>query len=219
MPEHLTGDLFAGASNYVPRLSAGGEGARTVEILRRLPDGDVVPVWSVLLETPKAARALYRWMTSNPVSWSVWGRLSVRLGPEAASRLIMKAAAEHEQDRIEREREQRAVAKEQARLARQIELFYYDPKKKAPSLGLKRGNENRPFFRMTFTEKWERDRVLDWLRNRREFFAEMEELWSEHGSLALERHILARMRETERDVKARGLSAGGRRPLRFWRGE
>lgn len=219
MADLLPGDAFAGTTTYVPHIGAGEPGGRTVEILRRHLDGQAHSVWAVTLETPKAARALHAWMTTNPNCWSFWGRLALRVGPEAAGRLIMRAAAEHERDRIEREREQRADAREQARLARQIELFYYDPKKKPPSLGLERGNESSPFFRMTFTEKWERDRVLDWLRNRRELFAEMEELWSEHGSLALERHILAGMRETERDVKARGISAGGRRPLRFWRGE
>ncbi len=218
MAEHLADGLFVGPDNYVPRLGTGDD-ACTVEILRRRSDGQIVPVWSVVLDGPKAARTLYDWMMTNPPSWSMWGRLSLRVGPEAAGRLIMKAADEHERVRIEQERLRRENQKEQARLSRQITLYYYDPKKKAPSLGLERGSENSPFFRMTFTEKWERDRVLDWLTNQRAHFADMEELCAKHGALALERHILAGMRETERVVKARGDSAGGRRPLRFWRGE
>ncbi|KAA9019610.1 hypothetical protein [Sphingobium limneticum] len=219
MAEQLTGDPFVGPSNYVPRLGLGIGNIPRVEILRRRFDGEVVPVWSVLLGTPKAARTLHKWMMENPESWSVWGRLALRLGTEAAGRMIMAAATRHEQARIESERERRDAEKEQRRLSREITLYYYDPKKKAPSLGLERGNESRPFFRMTFTEKWERDRVLDWIKHQRAHFADMEEMWAEHGALALERHILAGMRETERDVKARGMGAGGRRPLRFWRGE
>ncbi|MEC3950140.1 hypothetical protein [Sphingobium sp. HWE2-09] len=218
MAERLTDALFVEPNNYVPRLGTGDD-ARMVEILRRRADGQIVPVWSVALDCPKTARTLYDWMRTNPDSWSMWGRLSLRVGPEAAGRMIMEAAAEHERVRIEQERRRRENEREQARLSREITLYYYDPERKAPSLGLERGSDKSPFFRMTFTERWERDRVLDWLKNQREHFADMEELWAEHGAMALERHILAGMRETERALKARGDSAGGRRPLRFWRGE
>ncbi len=72
---------------------------------------------------------------------------------------------------------------------------------------------------MRFSEKWERERVLDWLRWQKSRFIEFRDLLAAEGSAAVERTIIAGMRETEANIKARGLSTGGRRPLRFWRGE
>ncbi len=44
-------------------------------------------------------------------------------------------------------------------------------------------------------------------------------MFDEEGALQLERRLLREMQETEIRIKRAGLSAGGRRPLRFYRGE
>ncbi|WP_230768890.1 hypothetical protein [Sphingomonas sp. Leaf4] len=72
---------------------------------------------------------------------------------------------------------------------------------------------------MRVSEKWERDRVVDWLRWQQPRFHEFQEYLDEHGSLELERLVLAGMRDAERAAKAKGITSAGRRPLRFWRGE
>lgn len=219
MSKSATGDLVAGLSGYVPQIGGTGRSeSRTVRLLRRLRDGIHVAVWSVELDSRKAAAALHTWMQARPAEWSFWGRLAFRLGPSAASALILEAAKADEDRRIERERARRAEEKEHARLARKIELFHFDPKGGRPALGLERGNASNPFFRMRFGEKWERDRVSDWLAYQVGSFAEMAEIFEEHGQNALEQHILNGMRAAEREAKAAGLACGGRRPLRFWRG-
>jgi hypothetical protein len=213
------GDLVAKTAEFLPQYARDDAGAFNAMLVRRLPDHGHVVVWQVGVESVKSAKALHAWMWSNPGDWSYWGRIAQRLGPDALTPMILDAAESHAKAVQKATEERRKEAREQARLARQITLFSYDPKKKQPYLGLERGSESRPFFRMTFTERWERDRVVDWLRHQKPQFGEMEQIFTELGALELERHILAGMRETERDVKVRGLSAGGRRPLRFWRGE
>lgn len=215
-----SGDAATGTSRYFPAMGGTDEvGRRTVQILRSLADGAYVAVWQLCLDSSKAAAQLYGWMRSKPERWNFWGRLSFRIGGEAAGPLILSAAMADEQERRATERERREREKSQARLANTITLYLFTPNKKRPYLGLERGNESDPFFVMKFDEKWERDRVSDWLAYQQEQFAEMEQMFCEFGQLALERHILAGMREAEKDAKTRGISAGGRRPLRFWRGE
>lgn len=165
------------------------------------------------------AEMLFEWMSARPGEWPLWGRLAILFGEMALRSLILAAA--------EREAEEAALAAERARLEeedrtrrhRQIDLFILDEKRKRPGLSLQSGDERRPFFVMRFSEKWERERVLDWLRWERPRFAEFRDLCGSQGSVALERLIIAGMRETEARIKAAGLASGGRRPLRFWRGE
>ncbi|MCC4254749.1 hypothetical protein [Sphingobium naphthae] len=215
-----SGEAASGTSRYFPAMGgADAIGSRTVQILHRLTDGTHIAVWQLCLDSRDAAAQLYDWMHSKPERWDFWGRLSFRIGAEASGPLILAAAMSDEQERRATERERREREKSQARLASTITLYLFTPTKKRPYLGLERGNESDPFFVMKFDEKWERDRVSDWLAYQEGKFAEMERIFREFGQLALERHILAGMRATERESKLRGISAGGRRPLRFWRGE
>jgi hypothetical protein len=167
-----------------------------------IADGTHVAVWQLCLDTRKAAGQLHDWLRSTPDRWEFWGRLAFRIGAEASGPLILTAAMADEEERRVAERERRDREKEEIRLAATITLYLFTPAKKRPYLGLERGNDSDPFFVMKFDEKWERDRVSDWLAYQQGQFAQMEQMFHELGQLALERHILAGMRETERYAQA-----------------
>lgn len=84
---------------------------------------------------------------------------------------------------------------------------------------LRRPGAKTGFWRINFRERWERERFRDWFRNQRSRYDEFAAFLDGNDAVALERLVLREMLDTERRVKAAGLSAGGRRPLRFWRGE
>lgn len=70
-----------------------------------------------------------------------------------------------------------------------------------------------------FDEGWERDRVWDWLRWQTRRFEDIRLRIDGIGAAAVERELLHEMLVTENRVRKTGLGAGGRRPLRFWRGD
>lgn len=165
------------------------------------------------------ARTIFDWMTRRSAEWPLWDRAAVLFG-EAAVRSLVVVPAEREAEADAFEAEHiRLQAEDDERLRKEIDLFILDPKGRRPGISLESANEQRPFLVMRFSEKWERERVLDWLRWQKARYFEFRELFDAQGQVAVERAIIAGMRETEADVKARGLSSGGRRPLRFWRGE
>ncbi|WP_157099179.1 hypothetical protein [Novosphingobium rosa] len=213
-------NLLSGTSRYVAQMEDAGHAAGPcVRILRSLADDTHVVVWHVRLDTPEEAASIRDWLTSTPERLRFWGRVAFRLGPDAAGPVILASARFAEAERQEAERRERERIEEEARRADEITLYTYTPHKKAPYLGLERGNKREPFFVMRFDERWERDRVCDWLMYQKARFAEMERLFQTSGQLALEKHVLDGMLATEKDARRRGISAGGRRPLRFWRGE
>lgn len=165
------------------------------------------------------ARSVLEWMSARPQEWVLWGRVATLFG-EAALQSIIVEAAEREAEAVALEAENARLAEEERQLlSRKVELYILDPKGKRPGLSLESGHETKPFFVMRFSEKWERERVLDWLRWQKDRYLEFRELCEAEGQLALERVIIAGMRETEAQMKAQRRTSGGRRPLRFWRGE
>ena len=165
------------------------------------------------------ADMVFDWMVGQTSQWPLWGRIAVLFG-EAALRPVITEAAERETHLAVQEAEEARLL-EEARLQRhsQVELFILEGKGNRAGLSLKSGDEHSPFFVMRFSEKWERERVLDWLRWHKDRFVTFRDIHDSDGSVALERLIIAGMRETEAHIKAQGQSSGGRRPLRFWRGE
>lgn len=206
-----------GTAPFVPHVADNTDDP-VVSLLRRLPDGGYVAVWSHACER-KDAGVIGAWMLAQPESWSLWGRIALRLGGDTLSPLVVDGARAAEAKRLEEARVRQEEEREAHRLAGEITLYYYDPKGRPPALGLQRGTQDRPFWKMRFTEKWERDRVVDWLRWQPERFSEFAEYQAEHGDLELERLVLAGMRKGEREAKAKKITSSGRRPLRFWRGE
>lgn len=165
------------------------------------------------------ASMVFEWMSAQPCQWSLWGRIAILFG-DAALRPIVVDAAELHAALAAREAKE-AAQEERDRLKRhnKIDLLILDPRGARPGLSLRSGDEAKSFFVMRFSEKWERERVLDWLRWQKESFVSFRDFHETGGSVALERLIIAGMRETESYMKAQGRSSGGRRPLRFWRGE
>lgn len=86
-------------------------------------------------------------------------------------------------------------------------------------LNLERGNEEVVIWSIAFDEAWERDRFWDWFGWQTDRFEALAQDMQEGCRLDLERSLLREMLVTEQAVKKQGLGSGGRRPLRFWRGE
>lgn len=82
-----------------------------------------------------------------------------------------------------------------------------------------KGHEDRPFWTISFEEAWERDRFWDWMAWQLHRYDELSAFLNANPRLELERKLLREMLLTEKTIKKQGLGAGGRRPLRFWRGE
>lgn len=165
------------------------------------------------------ARQIFDWISARAEQWPLWMRLAQLFGSEVLNILIVEPAREEAATVREAEARARMEEEERSRLHQTVELFCLDKKGKPPALSLESGDADKPFFIMRFDERWERDRVVDWLRWQDDRFAELRQIADAEGALALERIILQGMREGEADAKRRGLSSGGRRPLRFWRGE
>ena len=165
------------------------------------------------------ARQIFDWMCAHSSDWPIWGRVAALFGEDALRPLVVIPADRDAEDAAFAAEEARMEQEEQARLRREINLFILDKKGRRPGLSRESADQSKPFFVMRFSEKWERERVLDWLRWQKSRFIEFRDLLAAEGSAAVERTIIAGMRETEANIKARGLSTGGRRPLRFWRGE
>lgn len=194
------------------------EGGSVLMVRPANADGRRDALWAAQLGSA-TAREVFEWMVACPDQWPLWARLACLFGDQAVSAIVIEGA--------ERDAERAAVAKETARLKaderrrlrEHVGLFVLDQKNKRPGLSLESGDKDKPFFVMRFSEKWERERVLDWMRWQQPRFREFRSVVESEGAVALERLVLAGMRETEAEVKRRGLGSGGRRPLRFWRGE
>ncbi len=199
---------------------ARGDEANAVELRVASDDGrgriDVVWRWRGAQDD---ADMVLEWMAERPEEWRLWLRLVQLFGSDALSELVVHAAiAAGHLRRVDAQRQREAEA-ERERLHGEVDLFVLDDRRKRPGLALESGDESEPFFTMRFSERWERDRVVDWLRWQTDSFVAFRAIVEEQGDVALERKILTSMREFEVASRKRGITSGGRRPLRFWRGE
>lgn len=192
--------------------------AGCVHLLKMMSDGVPATVWRRFAGEAET-RDIYYWIHDRPDQWHYWGRLVILFGDHALDSVLVQEwqleaeilAAQVETERLEQE--------DRYRRHQKIDLFILDGRNERPGLSLRSGDQKKPFFVMRFSEKWERERILDWLRWQKPSFIELRDLHEANGAVALERAIIAGMRATEDEVKATGKAAGGRRPLRFWRGE
>lgn len=202
---------------FEPALATSdGRRADAVALVRRGgPDGSDAGavVWMRRFDVPAEARRFHRWMLGKAGRWAIWGRMAPILGPEFLGGQI---GSEHDADRQTR-REKLEWARTQRRWERTIRCRQFDDGR-WPAIGMFQGNADKPFFRMRFDERWERERVWDFVSQRTELYHGWKALFQEQDAATLERTILDDMLRTEREVKKAGLGAGGRRPLRFWRG-
>ena len=174
-------------------------------------------VWSLRPGDTAEAERCRTWMLGHPQDWSLWALVASIAGPANLADIVRAGVAAgivRERDKVEADRRE---AERDAELHRVIESFLVERKGRF-GVTLERGDATRPFWSVMFREKWERERFRDWWNCQRHRFAEFAEYLESHEPLDLERLVLAEMLATEKAVKAAGLGAGGRRPLRFWRG-
>lgn len=182
------------------------------------PEDDGTRVWSHTFDTENDAAQCCQWMRSQAERLAYWGRLANVLGPAHVTVTVLKSLAHDSERRRKEEVKAREAAEEDARLSLIIESYLVERGGRF-GVNLTRANEREAFWTILFRERWERERFRDWWNCQRDRFQEFTEYLEEHSPVELERLLLHEMLETERQVKKAGRSAGGRRPLRFWRGE
>ena len=175
-------------------------------------------IWQQQFDRLRHAKGVFEWMVERQEIWPFWGRLARLTGPD---RLFADAAADVARTRSGRAAEL-ARARVEARTARarrkEISSFLVEEDGQF-GVDLTRGDERDGFFVLWFRERWERERFRDWWRAQHDRFPDFATLHDAQGAAALERMLLREMQDTEKRIKAAGLGAGGRRPLRFYRGE
>lgn len=200
-----------------------------VAIVQIILVGDTIAsadtVWSADFDDVDAAQDRYHWLDARPDTCTRLGRHARLFGPldigveVEVGVEIDRVRADFERERRRQEDERlRAEAESKAKRARIIGSWL-DDRDGQYGINLRRGDTDKAFWIILFREKWERERFRDWFRNQRHRFTEWADFLESHSAIDLERLLLAEMLETERRVKAAKLDAGGRRPLRFWRGE
>jgi hypothetical protein len=205
---------------FVPALST--DPVPSVSLFHEVAVGDAIAHrdhrWTFPFATCEEATLGADWMTRH--SKDV---ISVcRVGTPAAFGDLdcwMRVGLVEEQLEAEEEEDERRRLREEAvARAALIDTFLVDAGGQF-GLDLRRFGAKAGFWRIMFREKWERERFRDWFRCQRPRFQEFATFLADHDAVALERLLLAEMLATERRIKAAGLGAGGRRPLRFWRGD
>lgn len=175
-------------------------------------------IWQQHFDRRREAAGVFDWMVERQDDWPYWGRLAGLIGPD---RLFAVAAADVAEVRTRRAADLLRTRME-ARAAREREQeisSYLVDKHGQYGVNLRRGGHKKGFFVIWFRESWERERFRDWWRAQQHRFAEFAAFHNAQGASALERLLLREMQDTEKRIKAAGLGAGGRRPLRFYRGE
>jgi hypothetical protein len=180
-------------------------------------DGEAV-VWTGRFGTAAEAERRLDWVLRNPTSWTYWGRLSEVLGGEHLSAIIANGLTREAEEREQEEEAARAAAEVNARLSKIVNSHLFERQGRF-GVSLIRASERQAFFEMLFRERWERERFRDWWAWQRGRFQEFADFVEAHGAVELERLLLREMLQKEAEVKQKGLGGGGRRPLRFWRGE
>jgi hypothetical protein len=193
-----------------------------IDFERRLMFGNVACastlLWSSRYDDADRAEQHRAWMLRQSDRWPCWASLAELLGPDG----IIAEAEEAVAAAIEQLLQAKAQAQEEAdlhaRLSQVIECYVIEREEQF-GITLQRASDVDPFWTAIFREKWERERFRDWFRWQRPRFAEFADYLSNHSALELERRLLSEMLQAERESKKAGLGAGGRRPLRFFRGD
>lgn len=200
----------------------------TVRIVRRISCGEAMVAqqigWSMDCGDAARCRDVHEAVLERSEDVAFWFTGAIAFGRDWADTRIGAVVACFLQKRMaEAEADERARSK--ARLdaiekAEQHKIgIYFLERKGRYLIALQRRGPNMPeLWTIAFDESWERDRFLDWFRWQKERF---ETLVASVGTIPatdLERDLLEEMLRTEQAVRKAGLGAGGRRPLRFWKG-
>lgn len=229
-PELIDG---AGPLRFSVRVELDGLELRIVRALtcdEQLVTSSVV--WSARHPGEQQARDAYDALTMREADLQYWSVAAAVLGPgwltpriaATASAFVDERAAELErvarEEEAAREEEEAAREEEETRRAarKAIDGFFRKREDKFV-FALEHRVGRAEFWAIRFGESWERDRFWDWLRWNTARYAEFADFLQHGTALDLERQLLREMLVTEQTVKKQGLGSGGRRPLRFWRGE
>ncbi len=181
-------------------------------------------VWSAVRNL-RAGHAASRLARAQSCSMHLAGCHASVFGPDEASSEIElglevdRLEMDEQRPKTERRAREAADQAEQERLQRLLIESFLDHADGWFGLNLRRGNEQKPFWVIRFRERWELERFRDWFRCQSPRFTAWAEFLETNNAASLERMLLREMLETERRVKKAGLGGGGRRPLRFWRGD
>lgn len=201
-----------------------------LSLVREISCGDetVVEVvcWSRSHVDIASAQDVFEVMAPLQTRFPFWSVGAIAIGAGWLAPQLEAVIAERLNELAEeRERTSRELEKERLRQKEEQEAetgisAYFREKKGSYLLTLERGSDHdTPIWSISLEEAWERDRFWDWLCWQTERFEEFAEFMRDGCRLELERKLLREMLVTEQAVKKQGLGSGGRRPLRFWRGE
>lgn len=200
-------------------------GTHRVSILRELRCGDVVvaggPVWSRSTVDEVAATDAFEGLMIVGGDLVYLAEAALVLHPgnvDAVVDLHVANAVKAREAALIKAAEKAAKAEAKAARDRKIGVYFTGDKKK-PVVEMRRGPLSTPFLKLHFGAEWERDRFWDWFAWQTHRHDEIEAKVAELGVEPVRRELLYEMLTTEQAVKKRGLGAGGRRPLLFWRGD
>ncbi len=199
--------------------------AHRVSILRELRCGDVVAaggaIWSRSTGDGVAATDAFEGLMIVGDDLVFLAEAALVLSPgnvdAVVDRHVANAVNAREAARV-KAAEKAAKAEAKAQRDRTIGVYFTGDKKKVV-VEMRRGAVSAPFLKLQFGAEWERDRFWDWFKWQDHRHDEIEAKVAEHGVEPVRRELLYEMLTTEQAVKKRGLGAGGRRPLLFWRGD
>lgn len=203
---------------------------RCLRLVRELSCDDErvasVVAWSGTYDEPQLAADAHEALSAHQEDLTYWSVASQVLGRDWLTPVLAEIVTGFVSDR-EEARARAAAEEEEAREAAKKELAeaneisaYFRERKGSFHIDLDRGGQaEKKIWSVGFDERWERDRFWDWLGWHTERFEEFADYLKEATRLDLERKLLREMLVTEQTVKKQGLGSGGRRPLRFWRGE
>lgn len=203
---------------------------RTISFARMLSSGACTVlravVWSRIYDAVPQADDAYAALRERQVAFGYWATGAAVFGQDWLNPTISMLVEEYidqrreKQEQLARELEQEREQLAQRDAANTLISAYFVKKDNRFAIALERGcHREEKVWSIAFDQAWERDRFWDWLGWQRGRFNEFAESMLSSSRLELERQLLREMLATERDVKKQGLGSGGRRPLRFWRGE
>lgn len=185
-----------------------------------------IEAWRLECDNDSRTADSYEALSSKQEFFSYWSVGVLVFGREWLNRTTIGMIhafieeRDEERERLAGEAEKERLRQEDARVAETRIAAYFREKKGNFLLELERGSiKAKPIWSIAFEESWERDRFWDWLGWQTDRFEEFADFMRDGCKLELERKLLREMLVTEQAVKKQGLGSGGRRPLRFWRGE
>ncbi len=186
-------------------------------------------VWNATFDGPACAEMARDVLAEDPSRLRFWSVAASAFGrgwlTQKVKHLIMDRAErqqglvkEAETERQEAEAEAAPKANAKAKAGQEFGVYFRERKGRY-FLVLERREVGAPeLWSMAFNEKWERERFWDWFAWQDERYEEIAASVGLTPKAELEGSLLNAMLTTEQAIKKQGLGAGGRRPLRFWRG-